>query len=389
MNKTDFEIDLRVASEGYDRKTCWVHPRPGYLPNHDATVVTMQKLRLTGDDVAYELNDLRTDDAAATWIGPVAHKETLGRRPAPGGREEGPSDFSLAWHIPSQTLLGIGHTVLYFEDNLPPLPRPRSTSYSAYDPEARTWSTWKKLEVPGNPKFDADGLGGAGSTQRFDLPNGDILLPTYFALPDTVRPEEHYMQFAAAVMRCSFDGTTLRYIEHGSELTLGEGRGFVEPSITSVQGRFFLTLRNDLSGYVTTSEDGLHYETPKPWTFDDGSDLGNYNTQQHWVTHHDDLFLVYTRKGANNDHVMRHRAPLFIAQVDLDRLCVIRDTEKILVPEKGARLGNFGVTKISENESWVTVAEWMQTKLPDWWNSKICEKYGSDNRIYVAKVHFK
>lgn len=77
------------------------------------------------------------------------------------------------------------------------------------------------------------------------------------------------------------------------------------------------------------------------WTFDDGSELGNYNTQQHWVTHGDSLFLVYTRKGANNDHVFRHRAPLFIAKVDPEKLTVLRATEQILVPERGARLANL------------------------------------------------
>ena len=57
------------------------------------------------------------------------------------------------------------------------------------------------------------------------------------------------------------------------------------------------------------------------------------------------MFLVYTRKGANNDHVFRHRAPLFIAQVDPGEAALIRSTERILVPERGARLGNFAVTK--------------------------------------------
>ena len=75
---------------------------------------------------------------------------------------------------------------------------------------------------------------------------------------------------------------------------------------------------------------------------------GNYNTQQHWVSHSDALFLVYTRRGANNDHVTRHRAPLFIARIDPESLQVIRSSEQILVPEFGARLGNFGVTEIQQ-----------------------------------------
>ena len=32
--------------------------------------------------------------------------------------------------------------------------------------------------------------------------------------------------------------------------------------------------------------------------------------------HSEGIFLVYTRKGVGSDHVFRHRAPLFMAQVD-------------------------------------------------------------------------
>jgi hypothetical protein len=101
----------------------------------------------------------------------------------------------------------------------------------------------------------------------------------------------------------------------------------------------------------------------------------------------DALYLVYTRRNANNDHIFRHRAPLFIAQVDPEKLCVIRETEQILVPERGARLCNFGVVRVSENESWVAVTEWMQAKAPNQYDYAACEKYGSDNCIYLAKIN--
>ncbi|MEE8451573.1 MAG: hypothetical protein V3R99_06645 [Thermoguttaceae bacterium] len=155
-------------------------------------------------------------------------------------------------------------------------------------------------------------------------------------------------------------------------------RGFCEPSLTRFGDRFYLTLRNDVHGHVTSGRDGLHFDEPKKWRFDDGSELGNYNTQQHWVTHSDGLWLVYTRRGANNDHVFRHRAPLFIARVDPEKLCVIRDTDRVLVPERGARLGNFGVTDVSPDETWVTVTEWMQPRG--------VERHGSDNSLFVAKI---
>jgi len=107
------------------------------------------------------------------------------------------------------------------------------------------------------------------------------------------------------------------------------------------------------------------------------------------VTHDDALFLVYTRRGANNDHVFRHRAPLFIGQVDPERLRVIRATERIAIPERGARLGNFGITEVSKNETWIVTCEWMQT----WKQASIIipvdNKYGADNSTYAARLIWK
>ena len=77
----------------------------------------------------------------------------------------------------------------------------------------------------------------------------------------------------------------------------------------------------------------LKWSPKKAWAYDDGTPLVTSTTQQHWLAHSDALFLVYTRRGANNDHVFRHRAPLFMAQVDPKRLCIIRDTEQIIVPD--------------------------------------------------------
>ena len=161
-------------------------------------------------------------------------------------------------------------------------------------------------------------------------------------------------------MRARYENGEIHYLEHGSELTVPVNCGLYEPSIARFRDRFYLTTRNDDHGYIWISENGLDFSEPRNWTFYNGSELGNYNTQQHSVSHSDGLFLVYTRRGANNDHVTRHRDPLFIARIDPDYLQVIRSSEQILVPEFGAHLGRFGVTEISETETWVTVTEWMQ-----------------------------
>ena len=104
------------------------------------------------------------------------------------------------------------------------------------------------------------------------------------------------------------------------------------------------------------------------------------NTQQHWDTIGRKLYLVYTRKGANNDHVFRQRAPLFFAEVNPEKLHVLRATERILVPENGATLGNSGVCRISDHESWVTVAEGRVFDGP---------RAGENNRVILAKIRVR
>jgi hypothetical protein len=334
----------------------------------------MQKLLLAGSDIFFALNEMRSDDLGKTWTGPIEHGATLGRRDEPGGVVVVTCDFTPKWHAKSGKLLGIGQTARYRNNRIIEN-RDRETSYSIYDADKRAWSPWTTLEMPDRDKFQS---AGAGSVQRVDLPNGDILLPIYFK-------NKTQKTYRTTVLRCQFDSQKLTFAEQGNELTIDSGRGLYEPSLTRFRDRYYLTLRNDSAGYVATSDDGLRFDEPRKWLWDDGAELGNYNTQQHWVTHSDALFLVYTRKGAENDHVFRHRAPLFIAEVDPQTLRVRRSTERILVPERGARLGNFGVTQVSERETWVTVAEWMQT-----WGPNVViptdNKYGADNSVYVARI---
>ncbi len=392
QGELSFTIERTVAHSGFDGRTCWVHARAGAIPagqpgndSQDPVVVmTMQQLLLSGSDVFYELNETRSSDLGQSWTEPVPHesfarqivgsdseKLPTGASIAPqllqAGDETTVCDFTPQWHAASQRLLGLGHTVWY-RDNRVMHVRPRGIAYAVYDAPAKQWAAWNTVDLPAEPKFQC---AGSGSVQRVDLPGGDVLIPIYYKEPTQT-------QYSVTVCRCRFDGRTLDYVEHGNELTVPIKRGLYEPSLTRFHGRYYLTMRNDDHGYVSVSDDGLHFGPQRRWTFDDGSDLGNYNTQQHWVTPSDGLYLVYTRRGANNDHVFRHRAPLFIARVDPDKLHVIRETEQIVVPERGARLGNFGVVEVSPNETWVTVTEWMQPAG--------VEKYGSDNGVFVAKL---
>ena len=84
-----FDIDVQIIRGGYDRKTCFVHARPAVIPGDPPVgVITMSKMRLSGDDVFYSIHDMRSDDGGATWSEPVEHADTLGRRPIDCGMVE-------------------------------------------------------------------------------------------------------------------------------------------------------------------------------------------------------------------------------------------------------------------------------------------------------------
>lgn len=170
-------------------------------------------------------------------------------------------------------------------------------------------------------------------------------------------------------VHATFDGQTLGVKTVGPPLKLEQGRGLLEPSVTEFRGKFWITIRaEDGHGYVSVSDNGLDFEPQVAWAWEDGTPLTMSTTQQHWLTHSDGLFLVYTRKDEANAKVIRWRSPLYVAQVDPDRRCLIKSTERVVLPLVGdgvndpnhvALMGNFNVTHASPDEAWVTVGEWL------------------------------
>jgi len=333
-------------------------------------VLTLQR-HLKVSDYYSGLYFMRSDDGGATWTDPFLPPELDWRHE--GADTIAVCDVTPGWHAPSGRLLAIGVKLRYSPAGAQLLDRPRSheLAYAAYDPATGRWSAWQELALPDtDSKFF---LVAPGCVQWLVNADGTLLIPTYFK-------GRTGSDYSATVLHCAFAGRELRYLDHGDELALAGGRGLCEPSLARYGDRYFLTLRNDARGYVTTSADGLHWAPIRPWTFDDGAELGSYNTQTHWLTHSDGLFLSYTRRGAGNDHIARHRAPLFLAQVDPERLCVLRATEQVLMPERGVMLGNFGACAVDERESWVTDAEYAFGTAPD--------PRGADGTVFVARVQW-
>ncbi|MFI4910167.1 MAG: polysaccharide deacetylase family protein [Sedimentisphaeraceae bacterium JB056] len=372
-------VETTVISSGMEGDYCFVAPSMAKAPNGDC-LITVNKLLLTASDVFFDIHEMRSSDGGKTWTAPEVLSDNL-RRKAYSDKLDISYHIVPKYHEKSGRLLGVGATVLYQGNHVKPEPRPSDIIYSVFDDEKKVWGKCEKLDLPERKDFYT--LCWAGN-QRYDLPDGRILVPVYHRnkVYDPARP------YSVTVLLCEFNGNELRYIKSGNTLKHDVPRGFYEPSVTYYEGKYYLTLRNDIKGYVAVSNDGLNYSEPVDWKFDDGQPLGNYNTQQHWISHKDGLYLVYTRKTSDNDNVFRNRAPLFIAKVDTEKLCVIRDTEQIVVPNRGARLGNFGITPISDTESWVTVAEWMQNDNVGFGKPGIehCRKYGSDNSIFIAKI---
>ncbi len=347
----NYRVQLEFIPRQVPGKGEWFQPRPAAVPPPHAgqkplVIMTVQKSLPGASDYFSGLFSMKTTNLARTWKGPQP-QQALAQRNV-NNLTEAPADFTLGWHQKTRKILGIGVLTRYKGNKIDYTNRGRDVAYAYYDVNNDKWSTYKILEMPDSDRFFFCGAHG----QWLFEPDGTVLIPIYF----NSREKLKHVPYSGMVIRCRFDGQKLTFVEEGNELFIPVMRGLYEKSITCFDGTYYLTIRNDRKGYVTTSKDGLHFRNVKPWTFDDGSDLGSYNTHQKWVTHSDGLFLVYTRRGANNDHIFRHRAPLFIAKVDVDNLCVMRDTERIVVPERGYTIGNFDATAINENQSWVTVA---------------------------------
>ncbi|MBX7075421.1 MAG: hypothetical protein K1X71_19940 [Pirellulales bacterium] len=367
----DFDVRVEEVLSHDDGKSLWYHPRatinlssitgdPGYL-------MTLQK-HLMADDHYGGLAVTRPNNDGG-WAAPEP-VPALAWRKNKAGETIAVCDVTPGYHPPSGKVLALGAKILYDDagKQLTSTRHAHQVAYAIYN--GRDWSEWKLLELPDDDKYF---LATPGCAQWIVEPDGTILLPIYHQGPTGE-------VYAATVLRCGFDGQEMKLLEQGTTLELAEVRGLCEPSITRFRGRYHLTLRNDLKGYVTTSDDGLHYAPITPWLFDDGQELGSYNTQQHWITHSGGLFLVYTRRGADNDHIVRHRAPLFMARIDTGALRVLRATEKIVIPERGGELGNFGANAASENEAWVTVGEGV-------WNDD-ARRRGAKGTVFIGHIQW-
>ena len=342
------------------KRLTWFHPRACMIPAGQGERKALMALQeIGGSDYFGPVHWSESVDRGRNWLDPEPIP-SLGRIPEPQhpGLMAGVCDVVPQYHPQSKTVLAMGHVVFY-----------RGPRFSKNDQLARypvysvrradgTWGPRKILKWN-----DSRGafIYSNNCGQRIVLPDGDILLAFTFG-----PTSKHRM---VAGVRCSFDGKELRVKEVGPALELQHGRGLLEPSVTQFAGKIHITIRaEDGHGYHSISNDGLNWEAKQKWMWEDGSPVPMSTTQQHWLTHSDGLFLVYTRKDESNTGVIRWRSPLWLARVNTQTGRLIKATERVVLPLMGdgvkdpknvALMGNFSVTNASPDESWVTVGEWM------------------------------
>lgn len=346
-------ISKEVMFHGRDGKgPAWFHPRACRLPD-GRIFMTMQ--HINGSDYFGPVHLTMSDDLGKTWSTPEP-VEPLGWVELGDGTHEGVCDVVPEWHAASNSVLAFGHNVFYSGPKFSRDQPPRWPVYAVW--KDGHWGPRRKLERndPRGAYIYSNNCG-----QKVMRDNGDVVMSFTFGVKD--KPRE------VCGVIATFDGDTLKVKESGPALSNPKGRGLLEPSVTFFQGRHYLTIRaEDDRGYVSVSEDGLHYAPQQAWAWDDNDEpLSMSTTQQHWLPRENELWLVYTRRDASNTNVIRWRSPLWMARVDPDSLRLIRETERVVLPLMGdgvakpdevALMGNFHTTHIHTNEDWVTVGEW-------------------------------
>ncbi|MCA9085870.1 MAG: exo-alpha-sialidase, partial [Planctomycetaceae bacterium] len=224
-------------------------------------LMTLQEIG--GSDYFGPVHFVVSRDFGQTWSEPEPIPG-LGRDPVPGrsdGLMAAVCDVTPQYHPQTKTVIALGHVVFYKGEYF--ARKEQLGRYPVYVTRSAdgTWSERKILawDDPRGKHIYTNNCG-----QRIVMPSGDVQMSFTFGPEPTNR--------MVSGVHATFDGEILKVREVGPPLTNDKGRGLLEPSVTKFADRFWVTIRaEDNRGYVSVSEDGLHWEKIRPWSWDDGT----------------------------------------------------------------------------------------------------------------------
>lgn len=375
------EIKTEVLLKGRQNNQCWFSPFIGGV-NRNGLSAVIGVMQLVGNDCG-PLHYITTTDQGRTWSPPFESQNLSSIR-------RGTNLYEIVslypfYHKASKRTVGIGPTG-FVKDASTDIKYnkykmthycysekfKRGLGFAVWNEKMQDFGPWSRIDLPDDDFVSLCMF----PSQMHECEDGTILCP-YYAQPKGCNNNKTEVPFGAiwkvGVLRLKLDKDKVDIVEIGTPIGENRRGGLCEPSIVEYQGQYLMTIRSEYGVpegkhdgmmYYSISTDGLNWQQPKPWKWNDGEIIETAQTQQHWLKVKDDLYLVYTRKSDLSNGVFRWRAPLWVARVDADSLRLIRESEQVVFPEKGARMGNFSVATINDNEAWVVVGEWLQQIVP-------------------------
>jgi len=329
----------------------WTHTRCAAIPGQGEAggpailCTASQDLNDNHTDVFYDIGYTISTDLGESWT-PYSVIPQYQWKTMPNGYGGMLIDPVPVYHAATGKVLLLGMAQTYDASYGK---RQTYPAYAVYDPSSGTWSAdWQLFSWP--PVY-----GHAGSSYPYvDEQTGSVLWPIHSTAGSG----------ALQVVTASFDGTALVYQSmSGSVANTGSNgnRSGIEASLTRFGGEYFLTSRDDSYNRLAKSADGLLWQPAVDLLWEDGTPVsGSMNTQMHWIARPDGLYLVYTRQDSINEDMFRYRAPLWMAEVNPATLRLMKETERIVMPNTTdrAQLGNFGTLDVTPELSIVTSNEW-------------------------------
>ena len=221
---------IKVENIYTSKDSLFLQARSAIIPHEtDTGFLVTQSIYGYGTHSYGDLYVLKKSTCSKNWIRPTKIEE-LTRRSVSNELVKSFGDVTPVWHNNTQTVLCTGKSSFAksIDTNNPVGTRKRvdietmkEVAYAIYYPGEDKWSQFKKVILPVKLENGDDFVeANAGCTQRVDLPDGDVLLPIRY---------KNNVYYVSTVIKCFYDGNELKYKNHGSLLSINQGRGLYEP----------------------------------------------------------------------------------------------------------------------------------------------------------------